>query len=165
MLTLVKMNTGKVFLAIAIVALLLLSAGGITALALHHAKCSSCENECEYSLGMFAKRCKCTGCKSGGTCDKNGKCLCPPKCAKPGGECQKDGTCKCSSGYSGVDCSTETDLSKIEKAIVQGVRAVCPNASVDTIEAAIRDIGPGSLNSKAATAATVARIAETICKT
>jgi hypothetical protein len=94
-------------LLIAFVVLVVALAGGSLALYfLHRSRCSSCENGCEFTMGIIAKQCKCQGCITGTKCDKHGKCMCPPKCAAPSGECQKDGSCKCQSGYTGTDCTT-----------------------------------------------------------
>jgi hypothetical protein len=94
-------------LLIAFLVVLVLSAGGALVLfLLYHSRCSSCENGCEFTMGIVAKQCKCKSCRTGAKCDKHGKCVCPPKCIAPSGECQKDGSCECKLGYAGDDCTT-----------------------------------------------------------
>ena len=113
---------------------------GIVVLILYETRCKGCANGCRFTAGIFAKECRCEGCKAGLGCDKKGRCICPTGCSVHG-TCQEDGTCKCKNQYSGTDCTTPpTALEKAITFIKDKLHDVCPNMpSPEQIQKKIED--------------------------
>lgn len=158
-------------LLIAFVVLVVALAGGALALYfLHRTRCSSCENGCEFTMGIIAKQCKCQGCITGTKCDKYGKCMCPPKCTSPSGECQKDGSCKCQSGYTGTDCTTppKSNLPKSTQAFIEWVvkqlKKTCPNISADAVARVMQKAGDYQFGNWLQAAQSLYKIEQALCK-
>lgn len=158
-------------LLIAFVVLVVALAGGALALYfLHRSRCSSCENGCEFTMGIIAKQCKCQGCITGTKCDKHGKCMCPPKCAAPSGECQKDGSCKCQSGYTGTDCTTppKANIPKSAQAFIEWavkqLKKTCPSISVDAVARVMQKAGDYPFGNWLQAAQSLYKIEQALCK-
>ncbi len=155
------------FVVLVVVAL----AGGASALYfLRRSRCSSCENGCEFTMGIIAKQCKCQGCITGTKCDKHGKCMCPPKCASPSGECQKDGSCKCQSGYTGTDCTTPPK-SNVPKSVqtfidwvVKNLKTKCPNISAEAVARVIQNAGGYQFGNWLQDIQSLSKIEKALCK-
>lgn len=157
-------------LLIAFVVLVALTGGASALYFLHRSRCSSCENGCEFTMGIIAKQCKCQGCITGTKCDKHGKCMCPPKCASPTGECQKDGSCKCLSGYTGTDCTTPpksnvpTDLQNFIQWAVKQLKKTCPNISRDAVARVMQKAGDCQFGNWLQAAQSLYKIEQALCK-
>lgn len=163
-------------LLIAFVVLVVALTGGALALYfLRRSRCSSCENGCEFTMGIVAKQCKCQGCITDTKCDKHGKCMCPPKCAAPSGECQKDGSCKCQAGYTGTDCTTppksnvpKSNVPKSVKAFVESavkrLKTKCPNISADAVARVIQKAGDYKFGNAIQDAQSLYKIEQALCK-
>lgn len=158
-------------LLIAFVVLVVALAGGALALYfLHRSRCSSCENGCEFTMGIIAKQCKCQGCITGTKCDKYGKCMCPSKCAAPSGECQKDGSCKCQVGYTGTDCTTppKSNVPKNVQAfivwVVKKLKKTCPNISMEAVANVMQKAGDYQFGNLIQDTQSLIKIEQALCK-
>jgi hypothetical protein len=159
-------------LLIAFLAVLVLLAGGaLTLFLLYRSRCSSCENGCEFTMGVVARQCRCKGCRTGTKCDKHGNCVCPPKCIAPSGECQKDGSCECKLGYTGDDCTTSPppsrplskNLTSFLEWALRKLKEECPGISATAIAGVMAKAGDYKYGSLANDIESLARLKADLC--